>query len=458
MLTRRDLLASGLALGTLSVGGVRAASLDLPADGADADDYRALVCVFLAGGLDAYDTVIPMDAGPHRDWRRVRGPLTEAYDASGVSRRPDALEAIGEDEGGAAYGLPPQMPLTAAAVRAGRAAIVANVGPLQASVTPQTLEARSVPLPPQLYSHADQSDYWRRLSGGGGLRTGWGGRLIQQLGERGPFGAVTGGRDAGFTMGPSGAGAVLGTLEPRFAFGMNDALWGDEELSRLFREHLTVMPEGGGLLERDLVRLQGDAAELSRDLVGLMESSDAGAEIAAGAKRDTLAYGLAIVARMIALRSETGARRQVFYVEMEGFDTHQDQANRLPPLQAELDEGLARFARWLDGAGLSQSVTTFTASDFGRTLTANKSGTDHGWGGHQIVLGGAVRGGLHGAVPPPVTGHAQDAGRGRMIPAFAVEQTAVPMARWLGLPEKDAASVFPFADRFDLNAVPLMRG
>ena len=458
MLNRRDLLASGLAAGAASLGGVRAADVSALADPARGeDDYRALVCVFLSGGMDGHDTLIPMDAGPHREWRRARAALTTAYDASGAPRRVDALHAVGTDADGAAYGLPPQMGRTASAVRAGRAAIVANMGPLQAPVTPRELASRSVPLPPGLLSHSDQRAYWRRLAPQDGSNTGWGGRLAARMGQGGPLDAIAGGRDEGFTMGEDGPGAILGALVPNRGFGLRPKLYGQEELAAEFLDHLGTVPPGGGILERDFARAQRGAADLTLTLIDMMSSTEAGFEIADGAKRDSLAFGLGIIARMIDLRERTGVRRQVFYVEQGGYDTHKDQAARLPALQAELDEGLARFAAWLGGAGLSDAVTVFTGSDFGRTLVPNGRGTDHGWANHQIVMGGAVRGGLHGAVPPPVTGHDLDGGRGRTIPTLSVEQTGVPMARWLGLRDADLPAVFPFAGRFDLDAVPLMR-
>ena len=452
--TRRAVLATGAA-GAAAVGLPRAA---LARTDDEPEDYRALVCVFLTGGMDAYDTLIPTDARQHAEWKRTRGGFADAYAAQGAARDPERLLPVGTDAEGAPYGLPPQMPRLAAAVREGGAAIVANIGPMQGPVTPRQLEAASVPLPPKLFSHSDQRAYWRELAPASGARTGWGGRLAASFGDQGPFAAVAGGRDEGFTTGPRGPGVVVGDLRPKAGFGTRDALYGDEELAALFLDHLGTASETAGILERDYARQQRAGIDVSRALIAMMRSTSAGEALAAGAKKDTLAYNLAVVAKMIALRARTGARRQVFYVEMNGFDTHRDQPARLPDLQAELDDALAGFSAWLAAAGLSRAVTTFTASDFGRTLVPNGSGTDHGWGGHQIVMGGAVAGGLHGTVPPSAPGHALDAGRGRVIPTLAAEQTAVPLARWLGMKDADLAEVFPYADRFDLGAVPLMAG
>ena len=454
-MNRRGFLATGLAapaLGALS-------PLAHAAESAERDGYRALVCVYLLGGMDGHDTLIPVDAERHRDWTKARGSLAGRYAEAGRARDLSAALPVGRDASGAGYGLPPEMPRMAGLIGEGRASVVANVGPLRGPVTPSQLRAQSVPLPPKLFSHKDQQRYWRSLAGATGPLTGWGGRMADALPPQGAFGVVAASRDDGFGHSLGGPPVTVNGLKPHTPFGTKDKLYGHEDLADLFRRHLGTPPEDGGYLERAFAWQQADALAVSRELAALLRRTEDGESVAEGKRRGDFAYALGVIAKMIALREHSGARRQVFYVELGGFDTHRDQSAELPPLQAELDAGIGRFADWLAREGLSDSVTLFTASDFGRTLVPNGLGTDHGWGGHSFVVGGAARGGaVHDEVPPPVTGHALDAGRGRLIPSLSVEQMAVPLARWLGVPEADMGTVFPYADRFDLDALDLVAG
>ena len=137
-------------------------------------------------------------------------------------------------------------------------------------------------------------------------------------------------------------------------------------------------------------------------------------------------------------------RRQVFFVALGGFDTHSTQATDLPVLQQDISDSIAAFYTATEELGIANEVTTFTAADFGRTLTVNGDGTDHGWGGHHFVVGGAVNGGdIYGDIPEPVLGHGQDSGNGRLIPTISVEQFAAPMGAWYGLSQAELKQALP---------------
>ena len=170
-----------------------------------------------------------------------------------------------------------------------------------------------------------------------------------------------------------------------------------------------------------------------------------------------LSEQLAAVMSMVRARSYHKAKRQVFVVSMSGFDTHKNEVSSLPPRQVQLAEALARFDAALEKKGDGDKVTTFTVSDFGRTLAANASGTDHGWGGHHFVVGGAVKGGrVVGELTPPTLDHDQAwAKRGGLIPTIAIEQYGAALGRWFGVPASDLGAVFPNLGRFDANAVDI---
>ena len=453
--SRRGVLKAGLGLPALGLAGsalARAASAAAGPGG----DYRALVLVFVQGGMDGHDLLIPADKGGFRDWARGREAIVRQFEQAKAPRTLDTVLRVGGDGDGQALALPPDMPRTAAAVGAGQAALVANVGPMVGPVTPAEMAAGRAALPPQLFNHANQAEYWQHLAPAEAALTGWGGRIAEAArGRANAFSTVGTDTGYGFLSGRDGAPVTVSDVRAHTMTGMKGTPWGDDVLGDLVREHLTSAP-GGGILERDVARLNARTLDVAEELKALFGSTDAGEEVTT--KRHRLAHDLSVIAKMIALRAETGARRQVFYAEMRGFDTHADQGRRMGPLQRELDEGLHRFTRWLGAQGLSDAVTVFTATEFGRTFVPNETGTDHGWGSHSIVWGGAVNGGrVFGSVPPPATGHAHDAGRGRLIPGLSVEQLGVPLARWLGVPDADMDHVFPYAGRFDTDAIPLMR-
>jgi uncharacterized protein (DUF1501 family) len=172
-----------------------------------------------------------------------------------------------------------------------------------------------------------------------------------------------------------------------------------------------------------------------------------------------LARQLEMVARLIAARDSLGLRRQVFFVSLGGFDLHDNLTQRHPLLLGQVAQALVSFQQALDALGVDRQVSTFTASDFGRTLSSNGDGSDHGWGGHHWVLGGAVQGGrVLGRVPEPGLGGPQDAGQGRLLPGLSVQQLAVTLARWFGVNESDLDLVAPGHAAFDAGALSdLMR-
>ena len=168
---------------------------------------------------------------------------------------------------------------------------------------------------------------------------------------------------------------------------------------------------------------------------------------------------LKAVAETISVRTQLMASRQVFFVGLGGFDTHSAQATALPGLLSQIDSSMAAFHAAMQELGVANDVTSFTASDFGRTLAVNDDGTDHGWGGHHFVVGGAVNGGqIIGSVPPCEFGHSADSGGGRLIPSLAVEQYAAPLGQWFGLNQDELATALPNLTNFDALATPLMSG
>lgn len=444
------LLGAGAVAGTAMAG----APGVFTSHAADTSDYRALVCVFLFGGMDSHDVVIPVQPAEYESWRAIRRSFVTRQ---GASRDRGSLlplvQAGRPSQEAPQHALAPELSSIKALYDAGDAAVVANVGPLVEPVTRQAFEAGIAKVPPRLFSHNDQQNIWQ-AGAPEGAQFGWGGLFADAVlasggnsnqpqfttittEEVGPF--LTGRNATPFRIGIDGA-AQLNILEefedqtdPAFVNTVRDQL-----ASRSFT--------GGNIIERDI------AAKLAN---GLDSNDFYGQALASGMPNfarfgsGPLSAQLRAVANTIAVRGQLSASRQIFFVGLGGFDTHSAQAVDLPSLLRELDSGVAAFHAAMASQGLSQNVTLFTASDFGRTLAVNGDGTDHGWGGHHFVVGGAVRGAdIYGDIPPATIGHLQEVGGGRLIPSLAVDQYAAQLGRWFGLGPSEIGAALPNLGRF----------
>lgn len=428
------------------------------AEAAETNGYKALVCVFLFGGLDNHDVILPYDQPSYDQFVRLRSSLVAQQSAT---RARSALLPITPISPtvlqGRQVALPPEMPQLKALFDQRRLAIVGNVGPLIEPVTRGRFESGAARLPPRLFSHNDQQATWQS-SMPEGAQFGWGGLFADAVlasganngstqfatiatEEVGPF--LTGRNAVPYRVSASGA-ARLDFLDDYYA----DVASERAAFLSAVRSQLSASSyRGNHILEQDMAAAftTGLATNRAYD-----QARSNGRPLNTIFPESPLAGQLRAVAETINVRNELNANRQIFFVGMGGFDTHSGQAASLPRLLSQIDGALASFNAAMGELGLSQEVTLFTASDFGRTLAVNGDGTDHGWGGHYFVLGGAVNGGeLYGSVPPPAFGHDQDSGSGRLIPSLAVEQYASELGRWFGLSNGELATALPNLGNFD---------
>ena len=446
LLNRRHFLSSGLGcLGSLAM-----ASFSQPSRAQENDEYRALVLLFQFGGVDCHDVVIPYGVGEYNEYANIRSDLMSAY---GNNRARSSLLQLASSGTSAGFALPPELSGMKSLFDEGTAALVGNVGPLIEPTNRDRLSAGGIVLPPRLFSHNDQQSLWQSSSPEGAL-AGWGGLFSDLLIAQGvstlsDFSALTTARDRLFVTGYETA--------PYTASAGGLSL----DLNKL----VSSQTDGNLAAVYQMLRAQGESAAhiLTRDLAGttvsafdanleyssiLSEAPDLGVVF----RSDPLGKQLERVAKIIASRQEFGVNRQVFLVGAYGYDTHSAQPLSLPNLHSRLDAGVSAFSESLKNMGIFDRVTLATASDFGRTLADNGDGTDHGWGGHQFVVGGAVNGGaLYGDIPPPSFEHSQDAGRGRLIPTIAVDQYAASLGRWLGLNDDSLAQALPNLRNFSAN-------
>lgn len=414
------------------------------------DDYKALVCVFLFGGNDSFNTVVPRSVAEYSVYAESRQNL--AIENSALlpitAATPDGVE----------YGLHPSMPEFKALFDSGRMAVMANVGTLIEPVTLQQYRDKSVQLPRSLFSHNDQQDQWQSTPAPRSVDTnGWAGRtadvlapletsarLPMNLTLRGSNLLQVGNDTIPYGLSNNGAITYRGLANNNGAQGRRRRAF--EALVN--RQHSHVLEQSFADVQRRAFNLSG---EINSVLAGLPDLATPFPE------NNGLADQLRAVARMIAVRDEFGASRQIFFVSTGGFDTHDEQNERQPGLLAGISQAVAAFNTATDELGVSSNVTTFTASDFGRTLTSNGDGTDHAWGSHQFIVGGAVGGqDIYGVMPGLQIDGPDDTGNGRLVPTTAVDQYAATLMRWFGLTEAELAAVFPNLANFGSSNIGFM--
>lgn len=449
--SRRRLLAGALGLGTL-------AAL-APLRPARAADFKALVCVFLYGGNDGMNTVVPLDATRYGDYARVR---------AGLALPQASLGRLGTSD----YGLHPSLAALNPLFAAGRMAVQFNVGPLHAPLTKAQYRAdagKTVLTPPSLFSHSDQQVLWESASTDAQSRTGWGGRSAVALGLASPVISVGGNGHFGL----SDLAAPLVVPGPGDGFGAAglgaaDIGWKPNALKLDAIKALAEPSASDTDLAGAFQKQQRDAMALSEQLGPLVKrkpgetGSNAAIDaafaplIVNGNVATRLGRQLYQTAKLLDVRATLGGNRQVYFAQQGGFDTHGGQigADALTGTHAallkELGDALACFQAALTALGLAESVTTFTQSDFGRTFKPNNSsGTDHAWGNHHLVLGGAVKGGFYGAYPALALGGPDDVGvdsweqQGRWIPTSSVDQYAATLLAWMGASAGQLDAILP---------------
>lgn len=462
MINRRKLLANAGAAGLFSASGMGSMLGNFSAQAANSAGYKALVCVFLNGGMDHYDTILPYDVPSNDAYTSLRQTLFNSYGGDSVSNsrgRNNLLQlsvANAADFGSREYAMPANMAPLQSLFNSGQAALVSNVGPLLEPITRTQYDNNKNLLPSRLFSHNDQRSTWLALNPEG-ARYGWGGafadaHLLGASSTGKAFSAIGVSSHSVFLSGlearpykltPGGAKdfRVMTTGHVRPGLRLSDSVRNEVQ------NHLIgTGVSSSNLFVGDVKNIHQAAIEANAHFNSAMMSAPA---ITTSFPSSSLGKQLEGVAETISIRSQLDTNRQVFFVSLGGFDTHSSQASGLPGLQEIVAEAIAAFYQSTVELGVASDVTLFTASDFGRTLTANASGTDHGWGGHQFVVGGAVQGGrIYGDMPPYELGHDHDAGRGRLIPTTSVEQYAATLGKWFGLSNSELNNALPNLSNF----------
>ncbi len=406
---------------------------------ADASGYKAIVCLFLYGGNDANNVLLPRDNAGYAAYAAARGILALPQNT--------LLPLTLRNGDGRDFAFHPSMPEMQALFNQGRLGVVANVGTLVAPITRAQYLSGGAAVPKQLFSHADQSVQWQTSVPDQISRTGWGGRMADALHS------LNGNAQISLSISIAGTNTfeVGNTVLPYTVSQDGTVGLSGFDGSANANVRLQAFKNLMALPQNNLFQ-QAYSDTVTRSIAAndILTSALAGLPaLQTQFPVTSLAKQLSMVAKLIAARNNLGMRRQIFFCSVSGYDTHGDQLAGQANLLAELSQALSAFNSATTELGVANEVTTFTASDFGRTFPTNGSGSDHGWGSHQFVLGGAVQGGrLFGTFPTLAVNGPDDTGQGRWIPTTSVDEFSATLASWFGVSASDLPTVLPNIGRF----------
>ncbi len=406
-------------------------------------EYKAIVCVLLEGGADSFNMVVPRSGQAYAEYTTIR----ENMALVNTSLKP--LAPVNYDDG-VEYGFHPKMNRMHTLFTEHKLAVIGNVGTLVQPVTKTQVE-NGAPVPNQLFAHNTQRDLWMTSNAAVAERAGWAARLADIFDNSSElFNVTVGGKNLMQT----------GGAQKAFEFGGGDiyafddfyAFRDDGALGEAYRQILGQNSANAHKLINTFADSQQQSIGLSNELSGVFNNAATFTGFSNGVHETGTPLGkqLQAVARMLSIKDDLPGtpRRQIFFVNQHDWDTHAGALDAESHKVAYLDESLGAFADALVQLGLEDQVTTCTISDFGRSITPNGAGTDHGWGGHTYVMGGAVQGGDIYGVMPQIKANSPDAIGDRVIPTTSVEQYLATIATWFGASDTDLDVIFPNLSSF----------
>jgi uncharacterized protein (DUF1501 family) len=403
-------------------------------------DYKALVCVFLYGGNDSNNMVIPVDTTDYNLYASQRTALAIPQ----ASVLPISPKMYND---GRSYGFHPSLPELQSLFGSGQLALMANTGTLTYPTTLSQYTSGSASLPPQLFSHADQQTQWQSSLPDQPFQTGWGGRLADLINAINTNSTISmsisvAGEDSfqigqvvsQYAVSPTGAVVLSGT-----SGGSINPVRYQAQLNLLSQNEQS-------LFQAAFANVTGSAVTDSALLTSVLSGA---ATLQTKFPNTSLGTQLQMIARLISAAPQFGLKRQIYFASLGGFDTHTVEIATQGPLLVQVSQALSAFYSATVELGVAPQVTAFTASDFSRTYNTNGNGADHGWGSHHFVLGGAVNGGdIYGKMPSLEIGGPDDTGRGRWIPSTSVDQYSATLASWFGVSQANLPVVLPNIGRF----------
>lgn len=415
-------------------------------------DYKALVCVFLEGGNDQANTLIPIDANNYNVYKKARQKI--ALDRSSVL----PLIPSKELKDGLKLGFHPQLKRLNSLFHLKKLAVLQNVGTLIQPTSIDQYNNKSVPLPRALFSHYDQKNLWQTTASEA-FREGWGGRLgdlIMSQNSQAMFTCISAANNSLFLTGDQATPLNVSPdgIFPIWAAQDNGWLYHSQQSGAAFRELISAPRDN--IIENHLNSVTKRSIEAEKVMTSALKNS--GELTTSFPSNNPLAEQLKIVAKIIKARNTLGLRRQVFFVSLDNFDGHSNLLNTHSTQLSLVDNALASFYEATEEMGMTENVTTFTASDFGRTFSSNDNGSDHGWGSHHMIMGGAVNGrDFYGRSPEVGLNTAEDVGQGRLLPTTSIDQYTYTLAKWFGVSKSNISLVAPNINNFNAKDLGFLR-
>ncbi len=411
-----------------------------------APDYKALVCIFLFGGNDSNNMVVPLSSSGYASYQQTRSVLALPQASLLPVNAPNA----------GAFGFHPRFTQMQTLFSQKHLALLANVGTLVRPTTRAQFQQGQAVVPQNLFSHADQQAQMQTAALDGNGQTGWAGRTADRIQSiyGGSFPTIISLAGTNIFCEGLSARSIQSSGDPtRLLSGFGTS---SESQSRLSALQSLLTFDTGVTLIQAASNITSNALQDSRALADALAGAPT---LATAFPANGLGQQLKQVAQIISVRSALGLQRQIFFVSLGGFDTHSDQLNAQDSLLTELNQGMNAFYQATAELAVASQVTTFTLSDFSRTYAPDStSGSDHAWGGHHLILGGAVRGGdFYGTFPTLALSGPDDASdEGRWIPTTSLDQYAATLANWFGVPSSDLPSIFPNLANFSTSVLSFL--
>ncbi len=408
----------------------------------DPNDYKALVCFFFAGGNDSFNMLIPKGATEHAEYATARSnqaiPIGNVLPVKGTHN-------------GKTLGVHPGMPEVQSLYDNDKLAFVCNVGTLVEPVTLTTWDNGTAKLPAGMFSHSDQIMHWQTSVPDQRSALGWGGRVADLLSSCNTGANISMNISvSGTNTFQSGANTVSYEIEPAGNGAIQLAPYAEDDDPTLTALSATAVnslmdAEYSNLFQKAFAQKNRASIDASAEFSNAIAAQSLNTVFSA----NYISQSFQMVAKTIAARSTLNMKRQTFFILFGGFDHHDELLNNHAAMLPVVSKAMSEFDAAMTELQLHDKVTTFTASDFARTLSSNGKGTDHAWGSNQMVMGGAVNGGqIYGTYPGLALGNSLDTGRGRLIPTMSTDEYFADLARWFGVSDAQLGTVFPNLHRF----------